>query len=150
MSRRGAPVTALGLELVTMVVITTVALVKYGTKLDAAGFPTAFNAFLVMSTIGAFVISIVYAMLCVGGIMYFSRRKHYRAVVGAAVGLLTAGAGVLAQFVNGAAPVGDALWGRHLGLAVVVVVGAWLALDMATRADRVELAGAHALQHVEH
>ena len=149
-SKRGAPVTALGLELVTMIVITIVALIKYGTKLDATGFPTAFNAFLVMSTIGAFVISIVYAMLCVGGIVYFSRRNHYRAVVGAAVGLLTAGAGVLAQFVNGTAPVGDALWGRHLGLAVIVVVGAWLALNIATRADRVELAGAHALQHAEH
>lgn len=149
-SSRNVPVMAINLELVTMAVIAIIALIKYGTKADDTGFPTVFNGFLVMSTIGAFVISIVYAMLCVGGIVFFSKLGNYKAVIGAVVGLLTAGAGVLAQFISGTAPVGDALWGRHLGLIVLGAVAVWLVLNVMQRPERVDLAGQHALQHAEH
>lgn len=149
-NKRNVPAMAINLELATMVVILVVALAKYGTKADDTGFPTVFNAFLVMSTIGAFVISVVYVLLCVGGIVYFSKQGHIRAVIGAVVGLLTAGAGVLAQFISGTAPTGDALWGRHLGLIVLAAVAVWLVLNVMQRPAQVDLAGQHAVQHAEH
>lgn len=157
-SKRNVPLNAIVLELATMVVILVVALAKYGTELNPIenGDPTippgpmVFKAFLVMSTIGAFVISVVYVLLCLGGIVYFSKQGHIRAVIGAVIGLLTAGAGVLAQFISGTAPVGDALWGRHLGLIVLGAVAVWLVLNLMQRPDKVELAGQHAVQHAEH
>lgn len=146
---RKVPAMAINLELVTMVVILVIALIKYGTKADD-GFPRVFNAFLVMSTIGAFVISLVYVMLCIGGIVFFSKVGNMKAVAGSVIGVLTAGAGVLAQFISGTAPTGDALWGRHLGLIVLAAVAVWLVLNIMQRPQQVDLAGQHAVQHAEH
>jgi amino acid transporter len=141
---------------VISVVAVFISLAKYktGALLDPQGnvaLPEkAFNAFLVVSTIGAFVIAIIYVVLCIGGLKMFLRGKNVPGVVAALVGLATAGGGVAAQFISGTAPTGDALWGRHLGLVALGVVAAWLLANHVMHPDRVDAAGQHALQHAEH
>ena len=131
-------------------VVIVVGLLVYGTA-DVDGFPDAFNTFLVTSTIGAFVISVVYVLLAVGGIAYFSTRERRPPVIVAAViGLATAGAGVAAQFIDATAPVGDARWGRHLGLVVLVVVAVWVAASVARRPAAIDAVGRRAVRHGVH
>ena len=78
-------------------------------------------------------ITVVYVLLAVGGIAYFSTRESRPLVVVAGViGLATAGAGVAAQFIDATAPVGDARWGRHLGLVVLGVVVVWVVVSVTT------------------
>lgn len=109
----------------------------------------AFKAFTVTSTIGAFVIAIVYVILCIGGIHHFVMKERRPAVaIAGLIGLLTAGAGVAAQFIDATAPVGDARWGRHLGLVVVAVVLAWTIVCIVARPADVERAASHTLAHV--
>lgn len=154
-SSRNVPVVATVTVGVLSLAVLVAGLAQYGTgsPVDETGAvvgpPDLLNAFLVTSTIGAMVICIVYVLLCIGGIQFFARQNKVPAVVGGVVGLVTAGAGVAAQFIEGTAPVGDALWGRHLGIGLVVLVGAWLVASVVTRPEQVDLVGQHALQHAE-
>jgi amino acid transporter len=122
-----------------------IGLVVYGTS-TTAGSPDVVDQFLVTTTIGAFVICVVYALVAIGGIAFFAREDlQPAAVVAGLVGLVTAGAGVTAQFVDGTAPVGDARWGRHLGLVVLAVVAVWLGVTTARRRTAVRPAGDRAI-----
>ncbi len=137
---------------VISLMVLVISLAKYGTKIplgpDGApvGPPDVLNAFLILSTIGSMMFCVVYVLLCVGASKIFagSNPKGFLAV---AIGILTAGGGLLAQFVSGTAPVGDALWGRHLALALVVAVAGWLAYLYSTRRESVDAAASFALHH---
>lgn len=127
--------------------VIVIGLLVYGTS-ATDGLPDVFNEFTVTSTIGAFVIAIVYVLLCVGGIRYFATRVvRPAAVVAGLIGLVTAAAGVGAQFIEGTAPVGDALWGRHLGLVVLALVAIWLVACVVSRPAAVDAAGDRAIVH---
>jgi amino acid transporter len=143
-STPGVAIWAFAIGSTAMVVLS---LIKYGTK-EAEGLPAAaFNSFLIGATLGGMLIAFIYAMLCAGGLKLFAQTKNVAGIVAAVIGLLTAAGGVIAQFIDGTAPTGDALWGRHLGLAAIVLLGAWLAYNIAKRPAAVEAAGQHTLQH---
>ena len=152
-NRRGVPQNAQ----ITIFVVTTVciliSLAKYGTGplLAPDGtviFPEeAFWAFLIASTVGASIICIIYAILCIGALRMFASTKRAPGIVAGLIGLTIAVLGVAAQFIDGTAPTGDAKWGRTLGILGVVLVLAWLVLNMATRPQAVERAGEHTLHH---
>ncbi len=133
-------------------VVLFVSLAKYGTKMplapdgSPAGPPDVLNAFLVLSTIGSMLFCLVYVLLCVGAARIFMGTNP-AGLVAVVLGLLTAGGGFLAQFITGLAPVGDALWGRHLALALIVAVGAWLGYLVSTRRATVDNAASFALKH---
>lgn len=132
---------ALGLAVIV------IGLPVYGTS-ATDGFPDVFNEFLVTTTIGGFVICVVYALVAIGGIAFFTRRDPQPGAVAAGiVGLVTAGGGVAAPFVEGTAPIADARWGRHLGLVVIAVVLVWLGVNLVTRRAAVEAAGDRAIRH---
>jgi amino acid transporter len=126
-------------------------LAKYGTEspLDAAGAiagpPNALNAFLILSTIGSMMFCVVYALLCVGALRIFG--SNPLGLLAVIVGLITAGGGLVAQFVTGLAPVGDALWGRHLAIVFAIVIAAWLGYLFTAKRSSVDAAGSFALQH---
>src|SRR6476619_196926 len=137
---------------VTAVVI-FIALAKYGTGALFAPdgsviFPEeAFWAFLIASTVGGFIICIIYAILCLAALRMFFSTKQVLGIVAGIVGLVIAVLGVAAQFIEGTAPTGDAKWGRTLGVIGIIVVALWLVLNMATRPQAVERAGEHTLHH---
>lgn len=153
-NRRGVPSNAAYTVGILALVVIGVGLVVYGTAAptDASGAvvgaPDVLDQFTVTSTIGAFVICIVYVMVAIGGIVYFTfRERQPGAVIAGFVGLATAGAGVAAQFLEGTAPVDDALWGRHLGLAVLGVVLVWLFVTMITRRAALATVGDRAARY---
>jgi amino acid transporter len=139
-NNREVPIVATCTVLVAMLVVIVAALIKYG---DDAG--SAFLMFLITSTIGGMLICLTYAMLCLGGLKILSSNPV--SVVAGVIGLATAVGGFLAQFIEGTAPTGDALWGRHIGLVLLVLVAAWLAYNVSTKRDKVNAAADHALQH---
>ena len=55
--------------------------------------------------------------------------------------------GVAAQFIDATAPVGDARWGRHLGILVLAAVAVWVGACMATRPAAVAAVGERAVRH---
>ncbi len=134
-------------------IVLAVTSAKYGTASplapdgSPAGPPNALNAFLVLSTIGSMMFCVVYVLLCVGGAKMFLATKNNKGLIAVFIGILTAGGGLLAQFISGTAPVGDALWGRHGALALVVVVAGWLAYLYTNRRSAVDGAASFALQH---
>ena len=128
------------------VIVTLVTQAKYGTTAGDAG-PDALNGFFILATTGGMLFCVTYVILCVGAIRHFVGVKNMLGVALALIGGVTAAGGILAQFIDGTAPVGDALWGRHLGIAAVVVLGGWLAFLVSTRKDCVAAAAEHALQH---
>jgi amino acid transporter len=151
LNRRGVPATSTLVVGALALTVVGVGLIVYGTAApaDASGViigpPDALAAFTVTSTTGAFVICVVYVLLAVGGIAYFAFRERVPgAVIAGFVGLATAGAGVAAQFADPTAPVGDARWGRHLGLVILGVVAIWLIGNMLGNRGRVRAAGARA------
>ena len=130
--------------LVTLAVYgTTVALGPDGTP---AGPPDAFNAFLVLSTIGSMLFCVVYVVLCIGAARLFGG-SNTKGLVAVALGIATAGGGLVAQFVTGLAPTGDARWGRHIALVLIVALVAWVGVLLSTRAERVRAAASFALRH---
>ncbi len=147
-NRQDVPTTSTLVVGALALAVVLVGLIVYGVAApeDASGVvigpPDAIDAFTVTSTIGAFVICVVYVLLAIGGIAYFAFRERVPgAVIAGFVGLATAGAGVAAQFIDATAPVGDARWGRHLGLVVLGVVAVWLLGNMLVNRDRVRAAG---------
>jgi amino acid transporter len=149
---RSNPTVATYLFGVFGLIVLLISLSKYGTTvpLDAKGAPVGppdvLNAFLILSTIGSMMFCVVYVLLCVGAAKLFAG-KNPAGLLAVIVGVLTAGGGLLAQFISGTAPVGDALWGRHIAIALVVLVGAWLAYLVSTRRSQVDQAASFALQH---
>jgi len=134
--------------------VIAIGLIVYGTAAPTdetgaiVGPPDVLNEFTVTSTIGAFVICVVYVLVALGGISYFAFRESVPgAVLAGMVGLVTAGAGVAAQFIEGTAPVGDALWGRHLGLVLIAVVLLWLIVNIVARPRQVAAAGNRARRY---
>ncbi len=130
-----------------MLLVLAVTLIKYGTDVDEnlGGLPAAFNMFLLLAVTGGMLICVIYMLLCLGGLKTLTGDP--RSMVAGVVGLLAAAGGIVAQFVDGTAPVGDPLWGRHLGLILIVLVGAWLAYNMSTKRAAVDAAASHAIQH---
>ncbi len=141
---RDVPIVASTAVFGVMLLVIAIALIKYGTG-DVEGFPDAFNMFLILAVTGAMLISVIYALLCLGGLKTLA--SDPKAMVAGVIGLVTAVGGILAQFIDGTAPVGDAVWGRHLGLILLVVVGAWLAYTMSTKRAAVYTAASHTIHH---
>ena len=152
-NRRNVPQNAQITIFVVTTVVIFISLAKYGTGalLDPDGnviFPEeVFWAFLIASTVGAFIICIIYAILCVAALKMFAESKHVVGIVAGLIGLTIAVLGVAAQFIEGTAPTGDAKWGRTLGVIGIVVVLAWLVFNMTTRPQAVDRAGDHTLHH---
>ncbi len=130
------------------VICVLIALAKYGTKatLPPEQFPfpdDAFQAFLVCSTIGGFIICIIYALLCLGALKSFATRRPID-LLAAVVGLGFAGLGVAAQFIDGTAPVGDAKWGIWISLIALAVLVVWA---VTARQRAVDNVGRHTVHH---
>ncbi len=143
-SRRDVPIVAAAAVFVAMLAVIVITLLKYGTG-DTEGMPDAFTMFLILAVVGGMLICVTYVLLCLGGLKTLS--KDPKSVVAGIIGLITASGGILAQFISGTAPTGDALWGRHLGLILIATVGAWTAYTMSTKRAAVNAAAGHAIQH---
>ena len=107
-----------------------IGLAKYGTDLvDPAG-PAAFfntevfNAFLIASRIGGFLICIVYVLFCVGALKNFATEQADRSCR-RADRPRHRGAGDLLAVLGRDAPIGSELWGRHLSLILLAVAVIW-------------------------
>jgi len=152
-NRRNVPQNAQITIFVVTAIVIFIALAKYGTGALLAPdgsviFPEeAFWAFLIASTVGGFIICIIYAILCIAALRMFFSTKQALGIVAGIIGLVIAVLGVAAQFIEGTAPTGDAKWGRTLGVIGIIVVALWLVLNMATRPQAVERAGDHTLHH---
>ena len=103
---------------------------------------------LVASAFGSFLISLIYAILCVGAVRMFLQEGTFaKGAVPALLGFLISAGGIVAQFISGLAPTGTALQGRNLAVAGLVVVLLWLVYNVMRRPEAVDAAGQHALQH---
>jgi amino acid transporter len=149
LNSRSLPAQASLLILVITVVTTIIALTKYGTGLvDPAG-PAAFfntevfNAFLIASRIGGFLISVVYVLLCVGALKTFATRRPID-LVAALVGLATVVLAIYSQFWKETAPVASELWGRHLALILLAVAAIWA---VASRKEAIDNVAQHTVHH---
>lgn len=135
-------------------VVILVALAVYGVAAPEDGFgvatrpPDAMAAFEAMASVGAFVICVVYALLAIGGILYFVFRERLPgAAVAGAVGLLTAVGGVAVQFTDVLPGFDDAHFGRNVGIVILVVVAIWAAASAIFNGDAVRRAGSRAQHH---
>jgi len=149
LNSKSLPANASLVILIVTVVTTLIALAKYGTDLvDPAG-PAAFfntkvfNAFLIASRIGGFLISVVYVLLCIGALKTFATRRPID-LIAALLGLATVVLAIFSQFWSETAPVGSELWGRHLALILLVVAGIWAAASNKRAVDNV---GQHTVVH---
>jgi hypothetical protein len=107
-----------------------------------------FWMFLIASAFGSFLISLIYAVLCVAAVkMFIADGTLGRGAVPALFGFLISAGGIAAQFISGLAPTGTALQGRNLALIGIVIILVWLGYNMVRRPAAVEAAGNHALQH---
>ena len=138
LNRRSLPATASLLILVVTIVTTVIALSKYGTDLvdptgPAAFFNTeVFNAFLIASRIGGFLISVVYVLLCVGALKNFATRKPID-LIAAVIGLATVVLAIYSQ-----------LWVRHLALILLAVAAIWA---IASKKEAIDNVGQHTVHH---
>ncbi|MEO8267859.1 MAG: APC family permease [Ilumatobacteraceae bacterium] len=149
LNARSLPAMASFVILVITVATTLIALIKYGTDLiDPAG-PAAFfntdvfNAFLIASRIGGFLISVVYVMLCVGALKNFATKKPLD-LIAAIIGLATVLLAIYSQFWKETAPVASELWGRHLALVLLVIAAIWA---VASKKEAIENVGQHTVHH---
>jgi amino acid transporter len=150
LNSRSLPATASLVILVITIVTTVIALSKYGTDLvDPAG-PAAFfntevfNAFLIASRIGGFLISVVYVLLCAGALKSFATRKPID-LIAAVIGLATVVLAIYSQFWDETAPVGSELWGRHLSLLLLAVAAIWA---IASPKGAIDNVGQHTVHHL--
>jgi amino acid transporter len=149
LNRKSLPANASLLILVVTVITTFIALAKYGTGLvDPAG-PAAFfntkvfNAFLIASRLGGFLISVVYILLCVAALKSFAVKKPLD-LIAAIIGLATVVLAIYSQFWKETAPVGSELWGRHLSLILLAVALVWALVSKKEAIDKV---GQHTVIH---
>lgn len=145
LNRREQPIAGNIVVAVVGVVGVIVTLLAYGTTqiVDENGIPLegpvpekAFRAFLICSTMGAFIICLSYVLLCVGALKTFATRRPVD-LVAALVGLTIAGLGVAAQFIDGTAPVGDARWGLWLALIGLALTLVWALTSKQSAVDKV-------------
>ncbi len=141
---KDVPIVATLMVFGSMLLVLAVTLIKYGTD-EVEGFPNAFSMFLILAVTGGMLICAIYVLLCLGGLKTLS--SDPRSIVAGVIGVVAAAGGIAAQFVEGTAPVGDALWGRHLGLILVGLVAAWLAYNMSTKRADVDAAASHTIHH---
>ena len=149
LNARSLPAMASFVILIITVITTLIALIKYGTDLiDPAG-PAAFfntdvfNAFLIASRIGGFLISVVYVMLCVGALKSFATKKPLD-LIAAVIGLATVLLAIYSQFWKETAPVASELWGRHLALILLAIAVIWA---VASKKEAIEHVGQHTVHH---
>ena len=108
----------------------------------------AFWMFLVASAFGSFLVSLIYALLCVAALrMFLAEGQLGKALVPVLLGFLISAGGIVAQFINGLAPTGTAAQGRNLALVGLALTILWLVYNIMRRPEAVEAAGQHALQH---
>jgi amino acid transporter len=149
LNAKSLPATASLVILVITVVTTFIALAKYGTDLiDPAGpaifaNTEVFNAFLIASRIGGFLISVVYVMLCVGALKNFATKKPLD-LVAAVIGLATVLLAIYSQFWKETAPVASELWGRHLSLILLAIAVIWA---VASKKEAIDKVGQHTVHH---
>jgi amino acid transporter len=149
LNARSLPAMASLVILVITVVSTLIALANYGTDLvDPAGGTVflntqVFNAFLIASRLGGFLISVVYILLCVAALKNFALRKPLD-LVAAVVGLATVVLAIYSQFWKETAPVGSELWGRHLSL---ILLGVTLIWTLASKKEAIDNVAQHTMHH---
>ena len=102
----------------------------------------AFWMFLIGAAFGSFLITLIYALLCVAAVRMFVQEGVLgRGAIPVALGFLISVGGILAQFISGLAPTGTALWGRNLGLIGLAVILIWLFYNVKVRPEAVDAAG---------
>ena len=152
LNAKSLPAIASSVILVITVVTTLIALAKYGTHLVDPTLPVyalnfkAFNAFLIASRIGGFLICIVYVLLCVGALKNFATRKPVD-LIAAVIGLATVVLAIYSQFWKETAPVASELWGRHLALILLAIAAIW---TVASKQAAIDNVGQHTVHHTEH
>jgi amino acid transporter len=135
--------------LIVTVITTLIALAKYGTDLIDPTGPAifgntqAFNAFLIASRIGGFLICIVYVLLCASAIQNFAMRKPLD-LIAAIIGLATVVLAIYSQFWKDTAPTKSELWGRHIALILLGVALIWA---MASKKESIDKVGQHTVHH---
>ena len=135
--------------LIVTVITIVITLIKYGTDLvDPAGpvafFNTeAFNAFLIASRLGGFLISVVYILLCVAALKNFALKKPID-FIAAIIGLATVVLAIYSQFWKETKPAGSELWGRHLSLILMGVALVWA---IASKKEAIDRVGQHTVHH---
>ena len=98
---------------------------------------------MIASRTGGFLISIVYVLLCVGGLKAFATKKPID-LIAAVIGLATVVLAIYSQFWKETAPVGSELWGRHISLILLVIAGIWA---LASSKEAIEQVGQHTVYH---
>ena len=145
-SRRDQPQAGNVVVAVTGVVFVLVVLAKYGTDPAPEGtfpvFDLAFWGFMIGATIGGFIVCVIYLLLCVGALRGQARRPVD--MIAAVVGLGIAVLGIVAQFVEGTRPEGDAKWGVWIAIGALAVCALWAALAPRRAVDNV---ARHTLHH---
>jgi amino acid transporter len=148
-NRRQLPANATLVILAVTVVVVFVGLGRYGTDLiDAAAGDVffnwqIFNAFLIASRIGGFLISIVYVLLCVAALKNFALKKPID-LIAALIGLATVVLAIYSQFWDETAPIGSELWGRHLSLILLAVALIWA---LASKKESIDKVAQHTMHH---
>ena len=148
-NRRQLPANATLVVLAVTVVSVFVGLWRYGTDLiDAATGDVffnwqIFNAFLIASRIGGFLISFVYLLLCIAALKNFALKKPID-LIAALIGLATVGLAIYSQFWKETAPVGSELWGRHLSLILIVVAVVWV---LVSKKEAIDNVAQHTMHH---
>jgi amino acid transporter len=141
-SERGAPIGAVSFVTVVSVIGVLLALIKYGTNPASAE-----EAFVIGATLGGMLIAGIYFVLCAGAFKMFAAERSVIGFVAAILGGLTAGAGVVSEFIPATAPTGDAVWGRNAAIVIAVLLVGWLFYNMRRRPDVVAAAAQHAIVH---
>ncbi len=138
------------LVILAVTVITTfIALAKYGTGLIDPTGPSfflntkVFNAFLIASRLGGFLISLVYVLLCVAALKNFALKKPID-LIAAIIGLATVVLAIYSQFWKETAPVGSELWGRHLSLILIALALVWA---IGSKKEAIDKVGQHTVHH---
>ncbi|HEX2786173.1 MAG TPA: APC family permease [Ilumatobacteraceae bacterium] len=148
-NRRQLPANATLVVLAVTVVAVFVGLWRYGTDLiDAATGDVffnwqIFNAFLIASRIGGFLISIVYVLLCVAALKNSALKKPVD-LIAALIGLATVGLAIYSQFWKETEPLGSELWGRHLSLILMAIALIWV---LASKKQAIDNVAQHTMHH---
>ncbi|MGZ4773558.1 MAG: APC family permease [Ilumatobacteraceae bacterium] len=149
LNARSLPAMSSLVILAVTVITTFIALAKYGTGLVDPTGPSfflntkVFNAFLIASRLGGFLISLVYVLLCVAALKNFALKKPVD-LIAAVIGLATVLLAIYSQFWKETAPVGSELWGRHLSLILIVIALIWA---IASKKEAIDKVGQHTVHH---
>ena len=129
------PVAGSLMVFVVTVVLTVVALIKYGDDV--------FTAFLGTTVVGGMLICFVYLLVCLGAARTFALKNPID-IVAVVIGLAVCVLGISAQFIEGTKPAPEYEWGRTFGIVLVVIIAIWAAVSKKDAVDRV---AQHAIEH---